>query len=243
MELCQIYRRIILNWLKTGIKTFRREYTIATDLKLCNILLGLMTHSSTHPCFWCDVKKGNLDEKGVSRTIANMMELFWNCSGIVLELFWNYFEARAEKKHAKDYGNVVHPDMSNSAGTIDESTLIILLVHPPELRLLLGLVNTLYDALSNLWPPYEQWSQKLHIKRGTYHVGVFNGNDCRKLIKNVSVLEDIAPEFHGFVDTFKSFDNVVKSCYGKEPASNYKRTIYEFKKSYMKLGISATPKV
>ena len=85
-------------WLETDIETFRREYTIATYLKLCNILLGLMTHSSAHPCCWCDVKKGNLDKKGVSRTIANMMELFWN-----------YFEARAVKKHAKDYGNVVHP--------------------------------------------------------------------------------------------------------------------------------------
>ena len=56
-------------------------------------------------------------------------------------------------------------------------------------------------------------SQKLHIKRGEYLVGAFNGNDCRKLIKNLSALEDIAPpEFHGFVDTFKSFGNVVKSC-------------------------------
>ena len=133
--------------------------------------------------------------------------------------------------------------MFNSAGTIDESTLIILLVPPPELHLLLGPVNTLNEALSKLWPPCEQWIQKLHIKRDEYHGGAFNGNDCRKLIKNVSVLEDIPPpEFHGFVDTFKSFDNVVKSCYGKELASNYKRTIYEFKTSYMKLGISVTPK-
>ena len=76
---------------------------------------------------------------------------------------------------------------------------------------------------------------KITFLEGAYHGGAFNGNDCRKLMKNVSVLEDIAPpEFHGFVDTFKSFYNVVKSCYGKEP---------EFKKSYMKLGISATPKV
>ena len=75
------------NLKRMWLETFIREYTIATDLKLCNILLGVITHSSTHPCCWCDVKKGNLDKKGVSRTIANTMELFWN-----------YFEARAEKK-------------------------------------------------------------------------------------------------------------------------------------------------
>ena len=37
----------------------------------------------------------------------------------MMELFLNYFDARAEKKHAN-----VHPNMFNSAGTIDESTLI-----------------------------------------------------------------------------------------------------------------------
>ena len=44
-------------WLEAGLDKIRRNYTIAIDLKLCNVLLGLMSHSSTHPCCWCDVTK------------------------------------------------------------------------------------------------------------------------------------------------------------------------------------------
>ena len=47
-------------WLECGIDAVSRPFTIATDLKLCNILLGLMSHSSSHPCCWCDIKKENL---------------------------------------------------------------------------------------------------------------------------------------------------------------------------------------
>ena len=42
-------------WLKIGLHNLQRKFTIATDLKLCNILVGLMSHSSTHPCCWYDV--------------------------------------------------------------------------------------------------------------------------------------------------------------------------------------------
>ena len=56
-------------WLEYGIDKLKRNFTIATDLKLCNILLGLMSHTSTHPCCWCNIIKGNLDKK---RCIKNL---------------------------------------------------------------------------------------------------------------------------------------------------------------------------
>ena len=37
-------------WRSIGLHQLSYNFTIATDLKLCNILLGLMTHSSMHPC-------------------------------------------------------------------------------------------------------------------------------------------------------------------------------------------------
>ena len=40
-------------WLSIGLQSMQKSFTIATDLKLCNILLGLMSHSSMHPCCWC----------------------------------------------------------------------------------------------------------------------------------------------------------------------------------------------
>ena len=78
------YMNIKRFWLEVGLDKLSRDFTIATDLKLANILLGLMSHSSTNPCCWCDVIKDNLLNKGEARTIAKLMDLFWN-----------FFDARA----------------------------------------------------------------------------------------------------------------------------------------------------
>ena len=44
------YYNIKRLWLETAMDKFSRSFTIAIDRKLCNILLGLMSHSETHPC-------------------------------------------------------------------------------------------------------------------------------------------------------------------------------------------------
>ena len=33
------------------------DIKVAADLKLCNIMLGLQSHASNHPCSWCDIDK------------------------------------------------------------------------------------------------------------------------------------------------------------------------------------------
>ena len=222
-------------WIETGIDRLSRKFTIASDLKLCNILLGLMSHGSTHPCCWCDVCKDNLSSKGVTRTIQNMMGLFWD-----------YFEANAARKDAKNYGNVIHTNMF-AGGNIDEETPIFLLVPPPELHLLMGPVNKMYDELSKVWTACEEWIQRLHIKKEEYHGGTFNGNDCRKLLKHVSILKEIAPtpslKVTKFIDAFEAFNNVVTACYGKTLAPDYKHKINAFRGAYKRLQISVTPKV
>ena len=51
-------------WINIGIHVLQKKYTIATGLKLCNVLLGMMSHSSCHPCVWCDITKCNFSKKG-----------------------------------------------------------------------------------------------------------------------------------------------------------------------------------
>ena len=75
----------------------------------------------------------------------------------------------------------------------DPSTLIILLVPPPELHLLLGPVNKLYDGLFKVWIPYKKCIKRLNIKREEYHGGSFNGNGSRKFFKNIAILKEISP--------------------------------------------------
>ena len=74
-------------WINIGIHLLNKDFTIATDLKLCNILLGLMSHSSLHPCCWCDVDKHNLDKKGNQRTLGSLSKIFWS-----------YYDAGGSKK-------------------------------------------------------------------------------------------------------------------------------------------------
>jgi hypothetical protein len=44
--------------------------TVACDLKMANILTGLMSHSSAHPCTWCGTKRQELDRRDRSRTLS-----------------------------------------------------------------------------------------------------------------------------------------------------------------------------
>ena len=126
-------------WLEAGIDKITRSYTIATDLKLCNILLGIMSQSSSHSCCWYEAKKLELGKNGQLITIDSQ-----------LDLFWSFFDARAKRSDEKNYGNAIHPNMFATSDIIDESTLVLRLVPPPELHLLIGPVNTIYVELSKV---------------------------------------------------------------------------------------------
>ena len=69
-------------WLSIGLNSLDCPYTIATDFKLCNILLGLMSHSSIHPCYWYSVDKYHLNKKGTEKTFGSYANFF----GVILML-------------------------------------------------------------------------------------------------------------------------------------------------------------
>ena len=218
-------------WLNSGVDKLR-GYTIATDLKLCNVLLGLMSHSSCHPCAWCDFDKDNLHKVGKQRTIASLMKLFWD-----------FFDSQKDKKDAKNFGNVIHPPII--CDDIENDTPVISLIPPPELHLLMGPVNKLYNSLENQWPESEAWLKACNVKKEAYHGRQFAGNESRKLLKNVHQLEALNPptSIEKFIKAFKSFNAVVEACYGKDLHPDFERRIAVFAMDYLKLGISVTPKV
>ena len=219
-------------WIVAGMNSLTWDYsscTIASDLKLLNILLGLMSHSSLHPCCWCDSDKYHLHEKGNQRTLGSLNDLYRN-----------FRDAYVSKDKAKDYGNVVNEPLVKG----DDNTPVIHVIPPPELHLMLGPVNHMYDELSKIWLESERWLAACNVKKTDYHGGQFEGNDCRTLLNNVRTLEELCPpQFSQFVATFDKFNEVVRSCYGSELLYNYDVTISEFKDEFMKLDISVTPKV
>ena len=126
-------------------------------------------------------------------------------------------------------------------------------IPPPELHLLLGATNTLYENLLSIWPQAEKWPQKIFASRKPYHGGEFVGNDCAKLLSDYSIgeLQRLGEEAENleiphFVEAFKSLKKVSKSCFGNILGKDFKEVCAEFRNkilALMDLGVTnCTPK-
>lgn len=121
---------------------------------------------------------------------------------------------------------------------------------PPELHLLLGCVNHLFDHMASGFPAIaETWAKECHVFRVDVYRGTlgFQGNACKKLISNVDkprrLCNECAVNCLTFADTFEKFNKVVDSCFSTDLKSNFDVFIDDFKDSFMKLNISVTSKV
>ncbi|KAI6648758.1 hypothetical protein LOD99_7145 [Oopsacas minuta] len=97
----------------------------------------------------------------------------------------------------------------------------------PELHLLLGIGQKLYDAIL--------------ITISAYHGGAFEGNAMRKITKEV--LELGFPKSNSSYITLVKFRDVVDSCFGKHIKGDFKMAVYHFEQSFKQSGISCSTKV
>lgn len=223
------YENVRQLWSALRIEEFAG--TIATDLKLANIMVGIMSHSSTNPCTWCDAHKDKLNERGEFRTI-----------GRVLQNYMDWQEAGAQKQKAKNYKCCIKPPVISS--NTDQSILEI--IPPPELHLMIGIVNTLYNHMQREFENVAlEWAKACHVQRQiTYGSSGFNGNSCKILLEKVDVLrQKCSLSWLKFVKVFEDFKSVVTACFGNDLHSNYKEKIATFRRSYIDLNVSITPKV
>merc|ERR1712110_974331 len=97
------------------------------------------------------------------------------------------------KKEKKTYKNV--KNLPLLLGTIEElkdcHLPIFHFLPPAELHLLLGVVNHLFDEMCKCadgkWKSVVfEWANKSLCKRKNYQGGKFEGNQCRKLLANLS---------------------------------------------------------
>ena len=47
--------------------------------------------------------------------------------------------------------------------------------------------------MNKRWSQSEEWLKLCFVKKSDYHGGAFEGNDCRKLLKNIDYLSKICP--------------------------------------------------
>lgn len=223
------YTNVALIW--SSLKLNEILGTVSTDLKLANILTGLMTSASLHPCIWCDALMKELNTCGSRRTIKNCTDNYskWCDSG-------------KEKKNAKHFMNCVNLPVFVG----DENTLILDLIPPPELHLLLGAVNTLFTHMLKVNEKIcLKWAEKCNVQRQcVYGSPTFAGNACKILLEKVDILDGFkCLECVKFVDTFRKLKKVVNGCFSMKLDPNFVSFIREFKESYLALEISVTPKI
>lgn len=233
----ETYSNILQMWNVLKLNNLQKYYyniTFATDLKLANILTGLMSHTSAHPCKWCDVNKLNINQAGEHRTIANIVSKYndWVANG-------------AKTIDAKKFANCINKPIITGNITNKSDTKILYIIPPPELHLMLGVVNKIFDTIMMLEPEVAaNWAKLCCVNREAYHGGNFNGNSCRILVKKVDLLESICPlNCLKYVQVLRDFNNAVSSCFGKIIDANYKQIIDRFKENYIASGMNITPKV
>lgn len=220
------YENVKQLWSDIGIDELNG--TTSADLKLCNIMSGVMPCSSTYPCCYCEVSKENLEGSSNLRTIKNIKENFaqWLNDG-------------ADKKSAKNFKCCV----ADPIFSCNENKSILDILPPPELHLYLGVINGLFNNMEKEFKGVAlSWAQACNVERQVTYG--FNGNDCKQLLKKLDVLSQACPkECQKYVKAYRDFKLVVDSCFSKDLNPEFTSNIDNFKKSYIALGISITPKV
>lgn len=227
------YENVAQLWSAININTSMNKFesTIATDLKLANIISGIMSHSSLFPCTWCVGEKKNLSERAKFRTI-----------GSILNHYSDWRNAGGAANTAKLYMNCIHAPIF----TGDSDQLILDIIPPPELHLMLGVVNTVFEHMMvEFDEETSAWTKSCNVEREVTNGGSgFNGNSCKKLLERLDYLRATCPiGCLKFVKVLDDFHLVVKACFGKLLYPNFKKNIRDFKRSYLDLGVSVTPKV
>ena len=170
--------KVLFNELKLD----RVKCVVATDLKLANIVLGLSAHGAIHSCCWCEANSRDWSRGGSIRTL-----------GKIRQNYQNFCQAGGHPKNAQYFYNCIHLPLFSKT----DNTSILELIPPPELHLLLGSFNHLYDGLENEWKGATEWAKKTNVQRvawrGRDGRGHFQGNECRKLLKNLDLLDTMVP--------------------------------------------------
>lgn len=177
------YTNIAKVW-STLLKLNELEAVVAGDLKIVNLLLGLMGHSSSHPCPYCCTSKSKLSQECmIPRTL-----------GLIRTNYGKWEDDGADDKRAKNFYNCVQYPLL--CGSPDQTT--VMLCPPPVLHIVLGIINAVYKAVETADPATaEQWvkvsSCQRHSKYG------FTGRHCHKLLDKRTMLE-----FDGPLGMFRS---------------------------------------
>lgn len=209
------------------------SFKFVCDFKLLLIINGQQTATAMYPCPYCfislhDLKECNeiLQVDSSAASSSSCAENVENNNFLRLKTYgdlrkdYEKFEATGKNnKYAKDCHSTVNPPLFAES----DDTPVLKKCVIPELHVLTGFVNHLF--WKGLVPLLGRdkaliWPKKLNLTSKSYHGEVFEGNACRKLVKEADKLMD--PDIYinvgslailPFVNAFKSMNAVVDCCF------------------------------
>lgn len=148
------------------------EYTVAGDLKIINVIVGIMAHSSSYPCPYCEIAKKDLAvQAGIPRTIGRIKE---------------HSDKRAESIKRSDHASCIHAPLVSG----DDADMILEICPPPPLHIKLGIVNAVFKAVEKRNPDWaDLWAHKAQVRHLQRAYG-FTGGACKDLIRAANILQD-----------------------------------------------------
>lgn len=170
--------------------------------------------------------------------------------GDLRESYEKYSSFGENKKHANECHSTVNLPLFND----EDNVYIIEKCIVPELHILQGFVNTMFwNGIVPLLGRENAfvWPKKLKLIARNYHGNIFEGNACRKLLKEADKLLDPEVmsectlfEIMPFISTFKAMNKIVENCFSiKRVAENLESNIGELNKCFKATGVSETLKI
>ena len=209
-------------------------------MKLTNIVIGIGTFSSKYPCPYGECYQNEeTDEwiKGENRTFRNITENNEK---------WKQ-RSRSKLGNRKVLKNFKNCEFVPLFGSEDPDTPVLFKIPPPPLHtILLGPVNHIIDSLKKQHPSLTKILEKLNIQKAKYHGQKFEGNQCRKILKNIKKFK-IPYDLHEYKTVLTSLSDLHKVCNQELLSYRYTEVIDKFSSSWSKLtskfDISTTPKI
>ena len=96
-----------------------------SDLKLENIFLGLMSHSSCHPCTWCDIFRADLAKKGNLRTIGSRPDACYVARECIHGGTFNGNSSKKLLENVTKLRDICPPEALAFADTLDAFSIVV----------------------------------------------------------------------------------------------------------------------
>lgn len=242
LEIIAIVEGVIENYenvkaILNLVKLQKIDFVIATDLKLCNILLGLSAHGCKHRCPYCTVAYGDFNKKNRKKSESDLRTLgdIRKWARELHEYCQNMYPDNPEeglKLHAKDFYNCIHEPLFD----LPDETLIMDILPLPELHLMLGCVNGLLTELNKKWSeksnienPVWKFCDREGIKKITYRGFALEGPQCKLLLSKLDkLIRQVPRSCKFFVKALQAFDSLRVSSFSEEVQSTFKEDFNRF---------------